>query len=112
MDLWAVLRTIYLYFKIPLAIFARASVGLGWIRIEPHTAVYDIALKEGIITEGLDMLPEKEEDLLKLFYVPKRLWYATLAFDILAFLADELIKPAGRAAFRIVNKLKGERPHV
>ncbi|MBF0488126.1 MAG: cobalamin-dependent protein [Nitrospirae bacterium] len=112
MDLRAVLRTIYLYFKIPLAIFARASVGLGWIRIEPHTAVYDTALKEGIITEGLDMLPEKEEDLLKLFYVPKRLWYATLAFDILAFLADELIKPVGRAAFRIVNKLKGERPHV
>ncbi|MBF0459061.1 MAG: cobalamin-dependent protein [Nitrospirae bacterium] len=112
MDMRAVLRTIYLYFKIPLAIFARASVGLGWIRIEPHTAVYDTALKEGIITEGLDMLPEKEEDLLKLFYVPKRLWYATLAFDILAFLADELIKPAGRAAFRIVNRLRGQRAHV
>ncbi|MBF0516845.1 MAG: radical SAM protein [Nitrospirae bacterium] len=112
MNLRAVLRTIYLYFKIPLYIFARASVGLGWIRIEPHTAVYDTALKEGIITEGLDMLPEKEEDLLRLFYVPKRLWWATRAFDILAFLADDFIKPVGRAAFRIVNRLKGQRTAV
>ncbi|MBF0318814.1 MAG: radical SAM protein, partial [Nitrospirae bacterium] len=112
MDLKAVLRTIYLYFRIPLAIFARASVGLGWIRIEPHTAVYDTALKEGIITEGMDMLPENEEDLLKLFYVPRRLWYATAAFDILAFLADDFIKPFGRAVFRFVNRLRGEKPHV
>ncbi|MCG6553578.1 MAG: cobalamin-dependent protein [Candidatus Magnetominusculus sp. LBB02] len=112
MDMRAVLRTIYLYFKIPLAIFARASVGLGWIRIEPHTAVYDTALKEGLITEGMDMLPEKEEDLSKLFYVPKRLWYATIVFDAMAIIADGFIKPVGRAAFRIVNRLKGRRAHV
>ncbi|MEO5361069.1 MAG: radical SAM protein [Nitrospirota bacterium] len=112
MDMKAVLRTIYLYFKIPLTIFGRASVGLGWIRIEPHTAVYDTALKEGIITGELDMLPEKEEELLKLFYVPKRLWYATMVFDVLAFLADDLIKPVGRTAFRLVQRLKGKKLQI
>ncbi len=43
---------------------------LGKIRIEPHTAIYDLALKEGVITPDTDLLPENEEQLLKTFYTP------------------------------------------
>ena len=43
---------------------------MGKIRIEPHTAIHNVALKEGVITTDTDLLPDNEDQLLKTFYTP------------------------------------------
>jgi len=52
---------------------------LGKIRIEPHTAIYDLALKEGSLHPSADLLPEDESQLLAMFYQsPNHRWIETL----------------------------------
>lgn len=43
--------------NLALGIKRKGAVGLAWIRIEPDTAIYDQALKEGIITRETELLP-------------------------------------------------------
>lgn len=62
----------------------KGGVGLSWIRIEPYTEIEQIALKEGIITPETDLLPETEEELLKLFYIhPKMKWTQPISHFLL-----------------------------
>jgi hypothetical protein len=55
--------------KIDMMIKGKGGGGVNWIRIEPGTRIYDIALKEGVITEGTDLLPRDEEKLKEVFYI-------------------------------------------
>ena len=66
---WGLVKTLWYYLKINVLLLGRGGVSLQWIRIEPHTLIYEIALKEGLITEKTPMLPEAEEGLKNLFYV-------------------------------------------
>jgi len=43
---------------------------LGKIRIEPHTAVFDLAVKEGAITSQTNLLPDDDGELIEMFYTP------------------------------------------
>ncbi len=62
----------------------RGGVGLSWARIEPYTELEQIALKDGVITPDMDLLPATEEDLMKLFYVhPKLKWTNTVSNFVL-----------------------------
>jgi anaerobic magnesium-protoporphyrin IX monomethyl ester cyclase len=42
----------------------------GKIRIEPHTAIYNLALKQGVINQNTNLLPRNGRDLLNMFYTP------------------------------------------
>jgi anaerobic magnesium-protoporphyrin IX monomethyl ester cyclase len=43
---------------------------LGKIRIEPHTAVFNLAVKEGVITQKTNLLPDDDGQLIDMFYTP------------------------------------------
>jgi anaerobic magnesium-protoporphyrin IX monomethyl ester cyclase len=58
----------YTMAMIELKLKGKGGGGLNWIRIEPDTRIYEIALKEKVITEFVDLLPENEDDLKNLFY--------------------------------------------
>ena len=66
---WGLFKTIYFYLKINASLLGRGGASLAWIRVEPHTKIYDIAINEGIITENTDLLPEQTEELKGLFYI-------------------------------------------
>lgn len=63
------MKTLWLYVKINLLLLGRGSAFLSWIRIEPHTGIYEIALNEGLITRDTDLLPGSCEEVMDLFYV-------------------------------------------
>ena len=88
------LKTLFMFFKIPFVLPGRGGVGLGWIRIEPYTKIFDTAVREGIISQDTKMLPENKQELAKLFYVNRSKWYQTLMFDIVFSLVDRVMKPA------------------
>lgn len=70
---FGLLHTLFYYFKINLQLYRHSGgASIAWIRIEPHTKINAIALKEGVIQKETDLLPEKESDLIDLFYsIPK-----------------------------------------
>lgn len=103
------LRTSLLMFKIPLLLSGRGGVGIGWIRIEPHTDIYNIAIQEKIIDKGSNLLPEDEKSLLKLFYNPPSQRYMTLIMDILLTMVEKVLEPSVKVFFRIIARLKGKR---
>lgn len=89
------LNTIYLYIKINL-IFALKGTGgasISWIRVEPDTKMYDIAISKGVITEQTELLPEEEEGLLQTYFSEPKVWYGDLAIQAVNFTANKLLKP-------------------
>jgi anaerobic magnesium-protoporphyrin IX monomethyl ester cyclase len=89
-----VFSTIYMYFKINALMLSKGGAAMGWIRIEPHTRMEQIALKEGYITKDMDLLPEKEEDLKALFYTSKPFWMADRLVESILWLVNSLVIPA------------------
>jgi len=80
-------RTLVQVVRVPVLSRGRARVmGLGWIRIEPHTAIERTALQEGILPPGTDLLTEREDELAALFYckgplrIPERAIMAVCRF--------------------------------
>ena len=98
-------KTLFWFFRIPLLLPGRGGVGLGWIRLEPHTKLYDTALKENIIDENINMLPENEKQLAKLFYLHRKQWYITMIFDLVLFVVEKALKPGVISFYRIFNRL-------
>ena len=102
-------RTLILLFKIPLLLPGRGGVGLGWIRIEPYTEIYQTAIKEGIINKDTALLPENEEELAKLFYVPPSQRYSYAMMNFILTLVERVLKPNGILFFRLLAKIKGKK---
>jgi len=61
--------------------------GLGNIRIEPDTAMHRLALEQGVINHGTDLLPDSVADLRRLFYTNPRTPLINSAFKFYGFLA-------------------------
>jgi radical SAM superfamily enzyme YgiQ (UPF0313 family) len=102
-----VLRTIYMYLKINILLLSKGGAAMGWIRIEPHTRMEQIAMEEGLITKDTNLLPEKEEDLKALFYSSKPFWMADRLVELILWLVDSLVKPA---LSTLKNLMKHIRP--
>lgn len=62
------LKLLLLYFLIPVYLMGRGGVILSWIRVEPETRLYAMALRERRISKGVALLPKDEKDLKQLFY--------------------------------------------
>lgn len=62
---------------------ARMRAYVGWIRLEPHTAVYERALAEGTWSKDRTLLPLDAQGLRKTFYRHPRLGWTDAA--LLAF---------------------------
>lgn len=107
MNMFETLKTLYMFFRIPLALPGRGGVGLGWIRVEPFTKIFDTAVEEGVMPRDIKMLPENEEELAKLFYLPKSQRFQTFIFDAVLYLVDKILKPAVKAFFRLLARLRG-----
>ena len=82
---------------------ARMRAYAGWIRLEPHTAVYETAVREGAIAKSRDLLPDDERELKRVFYrqpglgwLDPLLLFAFRAVCVLETLARALLK--GRRA--------------
>jgi hypothetical protein len=71
---------------------------LNWCRVEERTHFEKIALEDGVLPDGVDLLPENPAELDQLFYVPRgfevwsRFWNRFLDAELGARVA------AGRAA--------------
>ena len=94
MDLREILKMFVLFFKIPIVLRGRGRVfGLGWIRIEPRTEIHHMAVKEGIIHEGTELLPHDESELEKLFYCrPSFTFFDVIIIFGFKFIED-MLKP-------------------
>ncbi len=96
-SLRSLMQTMILYFKIPIILFGRGGgVGLGLIRIEPHTDMHRIVLQEGFLNEETNLLPESEKELVKLFYCPASYRYLVFFITFLVKLMEKVVKPLGR----------------
>ncbi|TAN62254.1 radical SAM protein [bacterium] len=89
------LKTIFFYFRVKLALKRRGGASLNWIRIEPDTEVYNIALKEGLLDKNTALLPNNEKGLKNLFYSRSTLSISDPVI-IGFFKAIELLKKAVR----------------
>ena len=90
------IEAIIMYFKVILNLLGRASACVGWVRLEPHTHAYDLAREEGFIDETVDLLPQDEEGLYKLFYVRR----AFLPLDLLVLgmtrFVERVVRPLSK----------------
>lgn len=83
-DFIGFLKMAKLYFMIPIQLFGRGSVSLGWVRVEPETRMRQISIDDGFIKKDDNLLPEDEEGLKRLFYSsPKTRAYADPFFSAL-----------------------------
>jgi len=107
---WGLIKTLWYYISINVRLFGRGGASLAWIRIEPHTRIYDIALKKGIITEQTHLLPEAEQDLQSLFYVEPSMRMGEKITVTLLWLVKKIVRPVlggrGMALKRLKKPLK------
>lgn len=86
-------QTIYMYLKINFLLFGRGGATLGWIRIEPHTRIQQIAIEEGLIAQDTDLLPDKEEELKKLYYTAPSMQMGDRLVELILWLVNRILKP-------------------
>lgn len=72
------IKTIAFYVKAKMSLRGRGTIFLNWIRLEPGTAALHHAIKEGVVAEDIDLLPECERDLKRTFYSHPRLRHLDL----------------------------------
>lgn len=82
-----ILKTIIFYLKAKLCLRGRGGPFLNWIRLEPETKAFQYALKKGIVTKNIDLLPNNESDLKNMFYTnPSLKYFDFLIIGMLKFL--------------------------
>ena len=66
---------IFYLISILLRIFLKRKikVSLGWIRIEPATELYKVALEQGVIASDQSLLQSDSENIKKSFYLNQSL---------------------------------------
>lgn len=83
-DFSGFLKTLKLFFDVHFKLFGKGVLNFGWVRVEPHTVMHRIAVREGILSEDSDLLPLDGSGLPDLFYsCPKTGCYADPIFSIL-----------------------------
>ena len=104
------IKTLILYFKIPIFLFGRGSVYISWVRIEPHTEIHKIAIEEGSISKDTDLLPAEQSELPKLFYTNPSYRYFEYSVLYLIKFMEQVVKPFGKFILRhnLVRKKKSK----
>ncbi len=103
------LKTLIAYVRMSLQLYRQGGVHLGWIRIEPHTALHRQAVEQRIIPADAELLPEDEKDFAKLFYVHPSLRYLDACVLSLLNFVDYIVKPSVTFLFRRLLG-KGKKP--
>lgn len=62
------IKTIIFFIKGKLLLAGRGGTFINWIRLEPETKVFLEAIGKGEIPRNLDLLPDNQKELKKLFY--------------------------------------------
>ena len=62
------LLTLFFYLQTKFLLRGRGGSGIAWIRIEPDTDLYNIAVDNGILKSETDLLPDAENGLKDLFF--------------------------------------------
>ncbi len=105
-DFWGFLKTLILFFKIPLVLAGKGGCRLGWIRIEPYTKIYEIAIKEGLIDKNTELLPESEQQLSKLFYIDPSSKYRDIVAGVILDLVEKFLLPAAKSLLKCIRTLR------
>ncbi len=103
------LKTILIPFRIQLALPGRGGGGISYIRIEPHTQLYQVALQEGLLDEQDDLLPKDEQELSRMFYRPASQKINNLVMDTFLGLMERVLKPSAVTIFRLLGRLSGRK---
>ncbi len=75
------LKTLLFFLKWKLKRQNRISIIISWIRLEPFTRAYEIAIMEGSLPKEVDLLPPDANLLSKTFYIaPAVLYFDTVLF--------------------------------
>ena len=98
------IKTALMFFKIVFTFPARSRVHLGWIRIMPNTGMHNIAVEEGFIPKGKNLFVKTPQELEKLFYTKKSLFFADLFFYYFLNAVDYFLKPVIKLALRLLKK--------
>jgi radical SAM superfamily enzyme YgiQ (UPF0313 family) len=84
------------YFRVKKSLGSRLrGFCLGAPRIEPYTPIYEMALKNHLLSKDVSLLPEEPSDLKKLFFINKKTWYLDYVFVFyrMARWLKSLLKP-------------------
>jgi anaerobic magnesium-protoporphyrin IX monomethyl ester cyclase len=99
-DVFGFFKTLLFFLRVNLLFMGKGVVNLGWIRIEPGTKIYEIAVKEGALSKEARLLPLEEKELKGLFYSsPRTKAYADPVFNLLLSMIDG-IKPTIKKRLR------------
>lgn len=101
------LKTIIMPFKIQMSLAGRGGGTVSNIRIEPHTQMHKIAVKEGLINENDNLFPEDEKALSRMFYRPKSMVHLSLMMDLFNDIFERVLKPFAIRVYRILARLSG-----
>ncbi|MBM4055026.1 MAG: radical SAM protein [Planctomycetes bacterium] len=66
------------------------NVQVGWIRLEPDTEIYNIAIKQEIISPAKSLLPANTDDIKNLFYLNPSLKFLDIAVLTMASIAESV----------------------
>ena len=97
----------------------RGRMMLNWCRVEENTHFEKIAREDGVLAEGIDLLPEDPAQLEATFYEPpgfqtwSRFWNRFLDAELAArFAAGRLAAPLRRGGLKVKdltpNHMKGQ----
>ncbi len=90
------LKTILFYCKAKWTLRGRGTAFMNWIRLEPGTVVFQKAIEEGDIPNDIELLPDDEAGLAKVFYSkPSLNWLDPFFFAL--FKLPPVIKRVAKA---------------
>jgi hypothetical protein len=96
-DFWGLLETLAFWAQLRWTLRGRGRPFVHWIRVEPETEVYRIALEKGVLTPDTQLLPDTAEGLKKVFYRQPSLKYVDFLLVALhsSFWKRQLLALAG-----------------
>ena len=94
-----IIQSFILNFKIPLILRFKGGGSIGWIRIEPHTAIHKMVIQNGYLKKDTNLFPEKEKKLSELFYYDHSHPLIDRLLIFVAYTLRERIKPIVKKIF-------------
>ncbi len=97
---WGLLQTLFYYIKIKVFLANNGGASVSWIRIEPDTDIYRMAIENKLLKADTDLLPETAAGFSEIFYSQPPLHI--MDYPIIAFL--KFLRGVNKVAKRILRK--------